>query len=131
MKRAGKKKDNRLQEAVIQELAAIGLSRVTEVLTMDNDKLCLQAALDTDPQKGAAIAGVERTAGGWKIKFYDKLKALELLGEYFGLFGGAGKPVPEGNNLLEAILNSTKEDFSTSDIQELQQAADSGDDMVE
>ena len=40
-------------------------------------------------------------------------------------------PADSQNNLLDAIINSTKEDVPTDDIPELQQTAKPGDDMVE
>ena len=84
------------------------------------------------PEAGAAIASVERTAGGLKVKFYDKLKALELLGKYMGMFDGtADHSGQEHNNLLEAILAATREEVGTDGIPELQQTADAGDDLVE
>lgn len=42
----------------------------------------------------------------------------------------AEKPVKE-NNLLDAIINSTKEDIDTDDLPELQQTAESDPDVVE
>lgn len=50
---------------------------------------------------------------------------LDIIGE-----AGLGGPVKE-NNLLEAIMNSTKEDVNTDDISELQQEAKSDADVVE
>ena len=38
---------------------------------------------------------------------------------------------PKENNLLEAIINSTKEDIDTDDIPELQQEAELDADVVE
>lgn len=50
---------------------------------------------------------------------------LELIGE-----AGMGGPAKE-NNLLEAIVNSTKEDIDADDIPEIQQTAESDADVVE
>jgi len=50
---------------------------------------------------------------------------LEIVGE-----AGMGGPVKE-NNLLDAIINSTKEDVDTDDLPELQQEAESDADVVE
>lgn len=50
---------------------------------------------------------------------------LEIVGE-----AGMGGPAKE-NNLLDAIINSTKEDVDTDDLPELQQEAESDADVVE
>lgn len=131
MKNTGRKKKDRLPEAVVQELAAIGLTRATDVLNIENGQVQLKDCAQMGNDHAAAIASVEKTAAGFKIKFYDKLKALELLGEYFGLFGAGGKREEEDNNLLEAILSSTGEVVDLSDIQELQQASEPCHDLVE
>lgn len=39
-----------------------------------------------DKTKRSAIAGIEQTQSGIKIKQHDKVKALELLGKHLGLF---------------------------------------------
>ena len=131
MKNTGRKKKDRLPDAVVQELAAIGLTRATDVLHIENGQVQLKDYTQMGKDHAAAIASVEKTTAGFKIKFYDKLKALELLGAYFGLFGSGGKREEEENNLLEAILSSTGEVVDLSDIQELQQASESCHDLVE
>lgn len=50
---------------------------------------------------------------------------LDLMGE-----SGLGGPVKE-NNLLDALVNGTKEDIDADDIPELQQEAESDADVVE
>lgn len=129
--KAGRQKKDRLPEAVLKELAAIGMTRATDVLCIEDGQVALKPPAQMGRDHAAAIASVEKTAGGFKVKFYDKLKALELLGSHLGMFGGSGKREEEENNLLEAILTSTQEAIDTSDIQELQQASDPGDDLVE
>ena len=79
----------------------------------------------------AAIASIERSSNGIKLKFYDKMKALELLGKYMGMFEGKDDGEENRNNLLEAILAATQEEVETDDIPEIQQAADACHDLVE
>ena len=131
MEKTGRKKEDRLPGQIVRELAAIGLTRATDVLTIEDGQVAIKAPEQMGKDHAAAIAGVEKTSGGWKIKFYDKLKALELLGEYLGMFGSGSSGKAEENNLLEAILSSTKEGMEFRDIQELQQTADDRNDLVE
>jgi len=91
---------------VVEELAAIGFARVGDQLVLDDARKIL-----TLPD-GAAVASVERTGTGLKVKFYDKLKALELLGKHLGLFDGSAKPAPQNNELLEAILEATRQEIT-------------------
>lgn len=117
-------------EGIIRELAAIGFARVPDYLELTDGDVRLRERLK--PLERAAVASVEKTTAGVKVKFYDKMKALELLGKHFGLF--EGKDTMEGtkeNNLLEAILQATRQEVDTDDLSELQQAADTGDDLVE
>lgn len=130
MKGTGRQKQQALPDQILTELAAIGLTRATDVLYIHDGQVELKDAGTMKAEHAAAIASVEKTSGGWKVKFYDKLKALELLGSHLGMFGN-GSREEERNNLLEAILASTEEVMDTRDIQELQQTAASGDDLVE
>ena len=131
MKKAGGKKKDCLPENILTELAAIGMTRATDVLTIQDGQVVLKSPSEMGKDHAAAIASVEKTSGGWKIKFYDKLKALELLGEYLGMFGNGSSGKTEENNLLEAILSSTREGMEFGDLQELQQTAVAGHDLVE
>lgn len=131
MKKTGRTKKERLPKQVLSELAAIGLTRATDVLQLGDGQILIKQPEQMKPEYAAAIAAVEKTAGGWKVKFYDKLKALELLGTYMGLFGSQSSRKEEPCNLLEAILASTREVMDTGDLQELQQTTADGDDLVE
>lgn len=126
-----RKKKEVSAERVVEELAAIGFSRVTDFLYVENNTLMIRPSEELSAGEKAAIASIERTANGFKVKFYDKLKALELLGKHMGMFDPKQCQPVHNSNLLEAILAATQEEISTDDIPELQQTADPGHDMVE
>ena len=66
------------------------------------------------PVKNISVDAVD------KVKFYDKMKALELLGKYLGLFDGNDIGENKENNLLEAILQATGQEVDTIEVSELQ-----------
>jgi len=117
------------REQILQELAAIGFAKATDYWKVENDRLQVRPTQELDPRSAAAVASIEKTSGGLKLKLYDKLKALEMLGKHSGLFDVQAEPVK--NNLLDAIVASTKEVMDTHDLPELQQAADDRHDLVE
>lgn len=119
-------------DGILQELHAIAMARATDYMTVRSDSLEIRSTEELTPQQAAAIASIERSTGGLKLKFYDKLKALELLGKYLGLFDShAAWQDSRETNLLQAILEATGQEVDVSDLPELQQAAAAGDDLVE
>jgi len=115
---------------VVEELAAIGFAKATDFLWVSDGELTIRDTDDLSKADRAAIASIERSSTGIKLKFYDKMKALELLGKYMGMFEGSAKEEAR-NNLLEAILAATQEDVELCDIPEIQQTADDRHDLVE
>ncbi len=106
-------------EKVLQELVAIAFAKVPDCLTVEGNDVHLKEHLT--PKQRAAVAAVEKTSTGVKVKFYDKMKALELLGKHFGLFDGKdGQEEAKDNNLLAAILQATGQEVDTDDVSELQ-----------
>ena len=116
---------------VVEELAAIGFARATNFLRVSDGELTIRETDSLSKADQSAIAAIERSSTGIKLKFYDKMKALELLGKYMGMFEGTPKEEEVHNNLLEAILAATQEEVELDDIPEIQQAADDRYDLVE
>ena len=116
---------------VVEELAAIGFARATNFLRVSDGELTIRETDSLSKADQAAIAAIERSSTGIKLKFYDKMKALELLGKYMGMCEGTPKEEEAHNNLLEAILAATQEEVELDDIPEVQQAADDRYDLVE
>ena len=118
------------RQAVLEEIRAIAMARGTDFFQIRDGVLEISDTDALSPELGAAIASAERSSTGIKLKFYDKLRALELLGKALGAFEQT-EPVRADSSLLQAIINSTKGELDTSDIPELQQASDACHDLVE
>ena len=118
------------KENILNELVAIGFARVTNYLFVEDGQICLRPGEALSDREAAAICSVEKTASGVKVKFYDKMKALELLGKEVGLFAGGGG-VTDGPGLMAAVLEATREEIDTDELQEFQQTAVSDAHLVE
>ena len=117
-------------EEILYQLSAIATADTTALVKVKEGTLEIQSTDQLPEKLRCAIASIEKSTGGIKVKFYDKLKALELLGKYVGLFDGGGKTQGGESPLLGAILRSTGE-VTDDDIGAFQQQAAAGDDLVE
>lgn len=99
-------------EEILQQLRAIALADVTKLVTVKDGAYLVEDTTALTEDMRRAISSVEKSTGGIKVKFYDKLKALELLGKYLGLFDGSAENNGEESPLLAAILKTTGGDSS-------------------
>lgn len=117
------------QERIVQELASIAFANGADFAKVKGNAVIIVPTDELPKEKLPAIAGIKENQYGIEIKLHDKVKALELLGKYLGVFGGnAAQPQTE-NNLFEAINSCGEEDID--DLPELQQAAESDTAVVE
>jgi phage terminase small subunit len=78
------------QERVIAELAIIVFSNIGDVVSWGPEGVSVKSNDELSPEILASIADVSKSGGKEggmvRVRLYDKLKALELLGKHLGLF---------------------------------------------
>ena len=109
-----------LQKRVLAELAGIAFANFADHVQVDGTQLVIRDSSQLGKKQLAAVASIEKTSSGIRVKLYDKLKALELLGKYLGLFDGNGQQEQTDNGFLEALLQATSREVDTCEIPELQ-----------
>jgi len=91
---------------ILKQLWAVATADPSAAVSVVDGDLVLTNSQDWPEAVRLAVAGVEKSGGNVKIKFYDKLKALELLGKHLGLFEKAAETDDKAESLLEQLLET-------------------------
>jgi phage terminase small subunit len=104
------------QDAVVRELAAIATADVRTLFTQDG---ALRPIHDLPEEVAGAIASLQisrrKDRDGldseivYKLRFWDKVKALELLGRHLGMFSDQAEET--GTKLGRALTDLTDEEL--------------------
>lgn len=102
---------------IVNELVAIAFADRTKISKLTNEKMdydddksievpivSFANTLDLSEKEKKVIAGYKQTKNGISVETYDKVKALELLGKYLGMFTDTVKiENPEATKILSSI----------------------------
>lgn len=110
-------------EDIVNELSVIAFGDRTEIakykeeidkdpITGNDTRYCRVEITATDKLSENAkkmIAGYKRNAVGVNVETYDKMKALELLGKYLGMFKDEAPTI--NNNIVNPYANLSEEEL--------------------
>lgn len=114
-------------EDIVKELTAIAFTDRTKISQNVRNRIMLQddedgtkkeyfennviftetSELDETTKK--VIAGYKKTQSGFAVETYDKMKALELLGKYLGMFKDDSPII--NNNIVNPYANLSEDDL--------------------
>lgn len=114
-------------EDIVKELTAIAFTDRTKISQNVRNRIMLQddedgtkkeyfednviftqtSELDETTRK--VIAGYKKTQSGFAVETYDKMKALELLGKYLGMFKDEAPTI--NNNIVNPYANLSEEEL--------------------
>lgn len=113
-------------EDIVKELTAIAFvdrtkisKNVRNTIMLQNDKdgtkkayfennVIFAETSELDENTKKVIAGYKKTQSGFAVETYDKIKALELLGKYLGMFKD---DAPTINNFVNPYANLSEEEL--------------------
>jgi phage terminase small subunit len=107
-------------EDVVKELSIIGFSDITKFVSFEGNRVTLKDSASIDEKERRSIMEVSSSRdGGVKIKLYDKIKALENLGKYLGIFndkleitGRDGGPIEVVQSPMDTLFSRLNEVMS-------------------
>lgn len=74
------------QDRVLKEIANLAFTDRTGIVNLKNNNLIIKNFDELTPEQKACISGVKETKHGIEVTFYNKEKALEMLGRHLGMF---------------------------------------------
>lgn len=102
-------------DRVLQEIAAIAFSDITNIVECCTDRFSVKDSTKLSLEARVAIQSItiRQTERGLQasIKLYDKIRALELLGERLGLFSIGASASGYESALQEAIAALDREEL--------------------
>src|SRR6266516_3354127 len=114
---------------IILELARIAFVTIDDVIKWDKDDLgadhvTLIAQDRVHPDVKAAIRSVKQMSTGMQVTMHDKLPALKLLGEYYGMWGAEDAErgdvnITQNNTYVDAPPRETFEEWTARRNREL------------
>lgn len=114
-------------EDIVKELTAIAFTDRTKISQNVKNRIMLQDDKDgtkkeyfednviftqtseLDETTRKVIAGYKKTQSGFAVETYDKMKALELLGKYLGMFKDEAPTI--NNNIVNPYANLSEEEL--------------------
>ena len=104
------------QDRVLKELATIGFFQITDFMKVDKGQLVIKDTSDVDLENIPAISGIKATQFGLDVRFHDKVKALELIGEHLGMWSG-NTGNADSLARLDEILSEVKNNATKSEAE--------------
>ena len=74
------------QDRVLREIANLAFTDRTGIVNLKKNRVIIQDFEELTPEQRACVAGVKETKYGIEVSFYNKEKALEMLGRHLGMF---------------------------------------------
>ncbi len=104
-------------EDVVKELAVIGFADICQFVEFDGKNVSLKHSGEIDEKARRSICEISSSRdGSVKVKLHDKIRALENLGKYLGIFkerleisGRDGKPLEVAMSPLDILHNRLDE----------------------
>lgn len=101
------------QDRVLREIANLAFTDRTGIVNLKKNRVIIQDFEELTPEQRACVAGVKETKYGIEVSFYNKEKALEMLGRHLGMFNDKVKI--DG----EMTVNNPLQGLTTDELKKL------------